>query len=81
VLGCTSVGLCQKVAKAQKSVSTNNDLVTFYSRFSIDRWRPFLGLKMTSAKRGISEGVTVDLRWNLLRTEDTITFSSIKANL
>ena len=47
----------------------------------METWIPFLGLKMTSAKRGISDGETLLFRSNLLKIEDTRTFSSINANL
>ena len=42
---------------------------------------PFLGLRMTSASRGMSEGLTVDLRLYFRKMEETRIFSSITANL
>ena len=49
--------------------------------FSNEMEIPFLGLRMTSAKSGISDCCTLVLRLNFLRTDETKTFSSIIANL
>ena len=47
----------------------------------MERRIPLFGLKINSAKRGMFEGGTLDLRLNLLKIQDTRTFSSINANL
>ena len=42
---------------------------------------PCLGLRMTSASRGMSDCLTVDLSWYFRKIDETRIFSSISANL
>ena len=52
-----------------------------YDLFSIEMLMPCLGLRMTSASKGMSEGLTVDLRLYFRKIDATRIFSSISANL
>ena len=56
-------------------------LNTTTHRFSIEILIPFLGLRMTSGNKGISAGLTLDLKVYFLKIDDTSIFSSIRANL
>ena len=52
-----------------------------YCLFSTEIHIPFFGLRITSARRGISVCFMVVFKLNFLKTEESKTFSSIMANL